>query len=262
MVVVLKKESESSAKRRSLVLAIMLCGSIIVAGWAAYLVGEVTPDQARDQSTHKQVAQIDLRSPSAYHLSDHNGTSPVLQVERRDLENKAAGHVSAGKPSVVVDRNSTAADRYDAGRTLPRAGFSGVSRASTSVPLEPAFSDDKPQTGGRDLVGRNVDRTLSMAESLKQSMKLGKVEMGRATDKGLAEVVPVVVMSASYEESLPPQKVEAKEKADVFRILADRLPDFEIPSFTLTVPVIRESSASRSASSPRLPWRLPRIPGE
>ncbi|MDP7205904.1 MAG: hypothetical protein QGH11_10060 [Pirellulaceae bacterium] len=260
MVVVLKKESESSAKRRSLILAIMLCGSVVMVGWAAYLVGEVTPDQAPDQSAHKQVAQIDLRSPSVYHLSDQNGTSPVLQVERRGLENRAAGPVSAGKLPVVADRNSTTADRYDAGLTLPRAEFSGVSQSSSSVPLEPVVSSNKPQPVERDLVGRNLDRTLSMAESLKQSMKLGKVEIGNAPGKELGEMVPVI--SASYEENFPPQKVEAKEKTDVFRILAGRLPGFEIPSFMLTAPVVHESSASRSASSPRLPWRLPSSSGE
>jgi len=258
MVVVLKKESESSAKRRSLILAIMLCGSIVVAGWAAYLVGEVTSDQAE----HKPVAQIDLRSPSVYHLSDNNGRSSVLQVERRGPENKATGHASAGEPPAAADRNPTAVDRHDASLALPRAEFSGVPHASSPVPLDPVFSSDKPQPDARVLTGKNVDRTQAMAESLKQRMKLGKVEIPIAADKELDLPLPVVVISASYEQNLPPREVEAREKTDVLRILTGPLPGFEIPRFTLPAPVIRESSASRSASSPRLPWRLPRIAGE
>ncbi len=258
MVVVLKKESESSAKRRSLILAIMLCGSIVVAGWAAYLVGEVTSDQAE----HKPVAQIDLRSPSVYHLSDNNGASSVLQVERRGPENKAAGHASAGEPPAAADRNSKAVDQHDASLALPRAEFSGVPHASSSVPLDPGFSSDKPQPGGRDLTGENVDRTQAMAESLKQRMKLGKVEMRIAAEKEFDVLLPVVVMSASYEQSLPPREVEGREKTDVLRILTGPLPGFEIPVFTFPAPVIRESSASRSPNSPRLPWRLPRIDGQ
>ena len=258
MVVVLKKESESSAKRRSLILAIMLCGSIVVAGWAAYLVGEVTSDQPE----HKPVAQIDLRSPSVYHLSDNNGTSSVLQVERRGPENKVTGHASAGDPPAAADRNSTVVDRQDASLALPRAEFSGVPHASSPVPLDPVFSSDKPQPGTRDLTGKNVDRTQAMAESLKQRMKLGKVEMRSAADKEFDLPLPVVVMTASYEQSLPPREVEAREKTDILRILTGSLPGFEIPSFTFPAPLIRESSASRSASSPRLPWRLPRIDGQ
>ena len=107
-----------------------------------------------------------------------------------------------------------------------------------------------------------MDRTQAMAESLKQRMKLGNVEMPIAADKEFDLPLPVVVMSASYEQSLPSREVEAREETDVLRILADPLPGFEIPRFTFPAPVIRESSASRSASSPRLPWRLPKNDGQ
>ena len=262
MVVVLKTESESSAKRRSLILAIMLCGSIVVAGWAAYLVGEVTSDRAGHQPEHKPVAQIDLRSPSVYHLSDNNGTSPVLQVERRGLENKAVDQASAGESPAAADRNSTATDRHDASLALPRAEFSGLPHASSPVPLGPGFSSARPQPGARDWTGENVDRTQAMAENMKQRMKLGKVEMRIATEKELDLPLAVVVMSASYEQSLPQPEVEAREETDFLRILTGPLPGFEIPRFAFPAPVIRESSASSSLSSPRLPWRLPGIDGE
>jgi hypothetical protein len=267
MVVILKKELESSAKWRSLILAIMVCGSIVVAGWAAYLEGEDRPEKAASKQQPKPVAALDLSSPSVYRLSDNNGTSPLLQVERIDPEkHRQAISLSTHEPPaeespVEVERISTAAARPRSRLALPRAEFSWLPYPPMPVPLDPAGASDEPQPIVVQQAAGNPDNTRVMAESLKQRIKLGKVEIRVAADTGhrlapLSAVVPVV-----YEESLPAGEAEQKEQPDIFTILGSRLPRFELPKFKFPVPASAELPASRPSSTPRLPWRLPAIGG-
>ncbi|MFP6649753.1 MAG: hypothetical protein VB817_09845 [Pirellulaceae bacterium] len=151
MFVVLKKESDVSAKWRSLILAIMLCGSVVVAGWAAYLVGD---DTASRQAPKILPGHIDVNSTSRFLLSDNNGQSPVLQVT--ELSSLAAVH---GQVSLE----------------LPRAEVSGLPHPPRPVPLD--LGNERPRlepVAVHQQVSR-PDRTDEIVASLRKGMKLGKV---------------------------------------------------------------------------------------
>jgi hypothetical protein len=235
MFVVLKKESDVSAKWRSLILAIMLCGSVVVAGWAAYLVGDDAAGERSRQAPEILPAHIDLNSTSRFLLSDNNGQSPVLQVT--ELSSLAAVH---GQVSLE----------------LPRAEVSGLPHPPRPVPLD--LGTERPRlepVAVHQQVSR-PDRTDEIVASLRKGMKLGKVEILAPAIEEVEQYQPPAVVAVVYQQPVPLASPVEAPKPSLLTRLGNHLPVIELPGIHLPLPAGYELTDEEPSSSPHLPWRL------
>ncbi len=235
MVVVLKKESDVSAKWHSLILAIMLCGSVVVAGWAAYLVGDDAAGEFSIQDPENLPARIDMNSTSRFMLTDNNGQSPVLQV---------------------TEISSLAAVQGQVSLELPRAEVSGLPHPPQPVPLELGAERPRLEPVAVHQQESRRDRTDEIVASLRQRMKLGTVEIlppavGFADLHQSSAVVAVV-----YQQPVPSASPAEAPKASLLARLGHHLPVIELPGIHLPLPAGFELTEKEPSSSPHLPWRL------
>tara|TARA_B100000809_G_scaffold232573_1_gene248626 strand:+ start:4939 stop:5661 length:723 start_codon:yes stop_codon:yes gene_type:complete len=234
VVIVLKKESDVSAKCRSLILAIMLCGSVVVAGWAAYLVGDDAAGEFSIQDPENLPARIDINSTSRFMLTDNNGQSPVLQVTEISSLDAVQGQVSL---------------------ELPRAEVSGLPHPPQPVPLELGAERPRLEPVAVHQQESRRDRTEEIVASLRQRMKLGTVEILPPAVE-FADLYQPPVVAVVYQQPVPSTSPAEAPKASLIARLGHHLPAIELPRIHLPLPAGFELTEKEPSSSPHLPWRL------